>query len=240
MSATTFLRLNGDRIEVPDAALSALQDHTRGEVIGPDDAGYDGCRTVWNTMVDRRPARIARCRGAADFLAAIAFAREHDILCSVRGGGHNVAGKAVADDTLMIDLSPMQDIRVDPTLGRARVGAGCLWSAVDAETQAFGLAVPLGRIEAGLFGKIALPQTMDANHSQRLATSSRGEAVAALATLDHSQPLQALDHLRCAVSRDRQHARETQQSARLALRLTVVEVLQRILDVHSIRGAKAS
>ena len=146
MSATAFLTLNGDRIEVPDAALSALQDHARGEVIGPDDAGYDGYRTVWNTMVDRRPARIARCRGAADVLAAIAFAREHDILCSVRGGGHNVAGKAVADDTLMIDLSPMQDIRVDPSRERARVGAGCLWSAVDAETQAFGLATTGGTV----------------------------------------------------------------------------------------------
>ncbi|GMQ74820.1 MAG: hypothetical protein BMS9Abin01_0060 [Gammaproteobacteria bacterium] len=146
VSARTFLTLNSDRTEVPDASLSALQDRMRGEVIGPDGAGYDACRTLWNTMIDRRPTCIARCLGAADVIAAVGFAREFDLLCSVRGGGHNVAGKAVADDTLMIDLSPMQDIRVDPSRERARVGAGCLWSAVDAETQAFGLATTGGTV----------------------------------------------------------------------------------------------
>jgi FAD/FMN-containing dehydrogenase len=118
----------------------------RGELIAPRDDGYDAYRTLWNTMIDRRPACIARCRGAADVVAAISFAREFNLLCSVRGGGHNVAGKAIADDALMIDLSPMQDIRVDPSLRRARVGAGCLWSAVDAETQAFGLATTGGTV----------------------------------------------------------------------------------------------
>jgi hypothetical protein len=118
----------------------------RGEVIASDAAEYDAYRTIWNTMIDRRPACIARCRGAADVVAAIELAREFELLCSVRGGGHNVAGKAVADDTLMIDLSPMQDIRVDPSRERARVGAGCLWSSVDAETQAFGLATTGGTV----------------------------------------------------------------------------------------------
>lgn len=146
MSASTFLTLNDDRTEVPDASLSALRDRMRGDVIGPDGDGYDACRTLWNTMIDRRPTRIARCLGAADVMAAVGFAREFDLLCSVRGGGHNVAGKAVADDTLMIDLSPMQNIRVDPSRERARVGAGCLWSAVDAETQAFGLATTGGTV----------------------------------------------------------------------------------------------
>ena len=110
MSVSTFLTLNGDRTDVPDAALSAFQDRMRGEVSGADSADYDAHRTLWNTMIDRQPTRIARCRGAADVIATIDFAREHDLLCSVRGGGHNVAGKAVADDTLMIDLSPMRDI----------------------------------------------------------------------------------------------------------------------------------
>jgi len=146
MSVSTFLTLNGDRTDVPDAALSAFQDRMRGEVSGADSADYDAHRTLWNTMIDRRPTRIARCRGAADVIAAIDFAHEHNLLCSVRGGGHNVAGKAVADDTLMIDLSPMQDIRVDPSRERAHVGAGCLWSAVDAETQAFGLATTGGTV----------------------------------------------------------------------------------------------
>ena len=146
MSASTFVTLKGGRTEVPDASLSAFRDRMRGQVIGPGGEGYDAYRTLWNTMIDRRPACIARCCGAADVIAAVNFAREFDLMCSVRGGGHNVAGKAVADDTLMIDLSPMQDIRVDPSRGRARVGAGCLWSAVDAEAQAFGLATTGGTV----------------------------------------------------------------------------------------------
>lgn len=146
MSATLFRTLTGDRIEVPEAALSRFQERMRGEVLSPEDTDYDHNRAVWNAMIDRRPARIARCRGAADLVAAITFAREFNLLCSVRGGGHNVAGKAVADDALMIDLSPMQDIRVDPSRERAWVGGGCLWSSVDAETQAFGLATTGGTV----------------------------------------------------------------------------------------------
>ena len=146
MSSTSFLTLAGERTEISATSLSGLRDSMRGDMIGPADGGYDASRVIWNAMIDRRPACIARCRGAADVIAAVAFAREHDLLCSVRGGGHNVAGKAVADDTLMIDLSPMQDIRVDPSGKRARVGAGCLWSSVDAETQAFGLATTGGTV----------------------------------------------------------------------------------------------
>lgn len=146
MNASTFLSLDGNRAEIPEAALSGLANCMRGELIDADGEGYDAYRTVWNTMIDRRPACIARCRGAADVVAAVAFARENGLLCSVRGGGHNVAGKAVADDTLMIDLSPIQDIRVDPSRMRARVGAGCIWSSVDAETQAFGLATTGGTV----------------------------------------------------------------------------------------------
>ena len=146
MGAATFIALNGERVEVSDDAVSSLGGRMRGDVIGAGEAGYDGSRAIWNAMIDRRPTRIARCRGAADVMAAIAFAREHDLLCSVRGGGHNVAGKAVADDTLMIDLSPMQGIRVDPSRERGRVEAGCLWSSVDAETQAFGLATTGGTV----------------------------------------------------------------------------------------------
>ena len=146
MSATTFLTLNGDQTEIPESALSSLGDRVRGDVIGADDDGYDTSRALWNAMIDRRPACVARCLGAADVIAALGFAREHNLLTSIRGGGHNVAGKAVADDAFMIDLSPMQEIRLDPSRSRVRVGPGCVWSSVDAETQAFGLATTGGTV----------------------------------------------------------------------------------------------
>ena len=108
----------------------------RGQLITADDADYDTARTVWNGNVDRRPRLIARCSGTADVAAAVRFARDHDLAIAVRGGGHNVAGTAVCDDGIVIDLSAMRGVRVDPAGRRAWVQGGALWGDVDRETQA--------------------------------------------------------------------------------------------------------
>jgi FAD/FMN-containing dehydrogenase len=117
-----------------------LRDSVRGQVIGPGDDGYDEARSIWNGAIDRRPAWIARCTGVADVVAAVRFARERDLLVSVRAGGHGVGGHAVCDGGLVIDLSPMKGIRVDPVTRTARAEAGVLWGELDRETQLFGLA----------------------------------------------------------------------------------------------------
>jgi FAD/FMN-containing dehydrogenase len=116
----------------------------RGAMLRPGDEGYDAARRVWNGAIDRRPALIARCTGAADVLSAVRAARERDVLTAVRGGGHNVAGTATCDGGLMIDLSPMKGTRVDPVRRTARAEPGLLWGEFDRETQAFGLAAPGG------------------------------------------------------------------------------------------------
>lgn len=118
----------------------------RGPVLQPGDLAYDEARTLWNAIVDRYPALIARCTGTADVIAAVKFAREHNLLVSVRGGGHSVSGKAVCDGGLMIDLSAMKSIRVDPVGLTARAEPGVLWQEFDRETQAFGLATPGGTV----------------------------------------------------------------------------------------------
>jgi FAD/FMN-containing dehydrogenase len=100
--------------------VQAFSEQVHGEVLEPDDEA----RTVWNAMIDKRPAVIARCTGAADVIAAVNFARERDLLLSVKGGGHDVAGTAVCDNGLMIDCSPMDSVRVDPRAGTARAGPG--------------------------------------------------------------------------------------------------------------------
>jgi FAD/FMN-containing dehydrogenase len=112
----------------------------RGPVILPADAGYDAARAIWNGAIDRRPACIARCTGVADVVAAIGFARERDLLVAVRSGGHGVGGHAVCEGGLVIDLSPMKGIRVDPVARTARAEAGVLWGELDRETQLHGLA----------------------------------------------------------------------------------------------------
>jgi FAD/FMN-containing dehydrogenase len=120
--------------------LERLRDSMRGPVIGPGDDGYDVARAIWNGAIDRRPACVARCTGVADVVAAVRFARERDLLVAVRSGGHGVAGHALCDDGLVIDLSPMKGIRVDPAARTARAEAGVLWGELDRETQAHGLA----------------------------------------------------------------------------------------------------
>jgi FAD/FMN-containing dehydrogenase len=136
----------GGTVSVNAAAWAGFLSAVRGDVIVPGDDGYDVQRRVWNAMIDRHPGAIVRCVGSGDAVAAVRFAREHNLLVSVRGGGHNVAGKSVADGALMIDLSVMRGVHVDPALASVRVAGGCLWSDVDRETQAFGLATTGGTV----------------------------------------------------------------------------------------------
>jgi UDP-N-acetylenolpyruvoylglucosamine reductase len=123
-----------------DPHIAALRAQLRGDLLVPTDPGYDDARQVWNAMVDKRPALIARCTGADDVAAAVRFGREHSLLLSVRGGGHNVAGLAVAEGGLMIDCAPMKGITINPEAQTARAEAGVLWGEFDAATQAHGLA----------------------------------------------------------------------------------------------------
>ncbi len=120
--------------------LERLRNSIHGLVIGPDDEGYDEARSIWNGAIDRRPAGIARCTGVADVVAAVRFARERELLVAVRSGGHGVGGHALCDGGLVIDLSPMKAIRVDPAARTARAEAGVLWGELDRETQLHGLA----------------------------------------------------------------------------------------------------
>jgi FAD/FMN-containing dehydrogenase len=123
-----------------DLAIERLAGSLEGELIAPGHAAYDEARRIWNGAIDRRPACIARCTGVADVVAAVRFARERDLLVAVRSGGHGVGGHALCDGGLVIDLSPMKGIRVDPQARSARAQAGVLWGELDRETQLFGLA----------------------------------------------------------------------------------------------------
>lgn len=128
----------------------------RGIMLQPSDAEYDAVRIVWNGMIDRRPRFIVRCQGVSDVLAAVRFAREHDLLVAVRSGGHNVAGYATCDGGMMIDLSPMRSVGVDPQARVAWVEGGATWRDVDWETTAFGLATPGGLVSATGVGGLTL------------------------------------------------------------------------------------
>jgi FAD/FMN-containing dehydrogenase len=125
-------------------AVATLASHLRGEVIQPGDPGYDDARRVWNGMVDRHPALIVRCAGVADVLAAVAFAGDAGLPVAIRGGGHSAAGNGVCDDGIVIDLSRMKGMRVDPVARTARAEPGLTWGEFDAETQVFGLATTGG------------------------------------------------------------------------------------------------
>jgi FAD/FMN-containing dehydrogenase len=139
-----------------ESALESFTERVRGEVLQFGDEGYDEARTVWNVMIDKEPAVIDRCRGTADVIASVNFARDLDLLLSVKDGGHNVAGKAVCDGGLMIDLSPMNGVRVDPDARVARVGGDATWGDVDHETQAFGLATTGGIMSETSVGGLTL------------------------------------------------------------------------------------
>jgi FAD/FMN-containing dehydrogenase len=128
----------------------------RGTLLQPGESEYDAARVVWNGMIDRRPGLIVQCHGVADVVAAVDFARSHGLRVAVRGGGHNVAGYAVCDGGLMIDLSLMRAVRVDPQARRAWVQGGATWGDVDHETSAFGLATPGGVVSMTGVGGLTL------------------------------------------------------------------------------------
>src|SRR5689334_3960479 len=144
MQDVHLTRLDGSTITAAAGAVEALASALRGRVLDTTAAEYDGARTIWNAMVDRRPELIARCRGVADAMHAVRFARDHRAVVAVRGGGHNIAGSALCDGGLVIDLSMMTSVRVDPVSRRAWVEPGASLGEVDRETQEFGLAVPTG------------------------------------------------------------------------------------------------
>src|SRR5919204_4007694 len=127
-----------------DQLVSTLRQRLRGRVIGPGDADYDAARALYNGMIDKRPRLIARCGDAADVIAAVTFGRDQGLLVAIRGGGHNGPGLGSCDDGLVVDLSMMKSVRVDPASHTVRVDAGCTTGDVDHATHAFGLAVPFG------------------------------------------------------------------------------------------------
>ena len=129
---------------VPQEAVDQLRATISGETITPVDAAYDAVRQVHNGMIDKRPAVIVRCQNTADIADAVKFAREHDLEISVRGGGHNVAGRAVTDGGLMIDTQTMKGVHVDPATRRVRAQAGLSWNEYNRATAAYGLATTGG------------------------------------------------------------------------------------------------
>jgi FAD/FMN-containing dehydrogenase len=139
-----------------ESAIATFKSSLRGALIGPDDPGYDEARAVYNGMISRRPRLIARCVDAADVITAVNFARDNAIVFSVRGGGHNAAGLGVCDDGLVIDLSPIRYVRVDPKKRTVLVGGGTVWGDVDHATHPFGLAVPTGFISTTGVGGLTL------------------------------------------------------------------------------------
>jgi FAD/FMN-containing dehydrogenase len=129
-----------------EATLGELAQALRGELIRPDDPGYDEARSIWNGAHDRKPALIVRCHGVADVIKAVEFARSEGLPLAVRGGGHSIPGFSTVDKGIVLDLSEMNGVRVDPGRRTVTAQGGCLWSDVDAETQAFGLAVTGGLV----------------------------------------------------------------------------------------------
>jgi FAD/FMN-containing dehydrogenase len=151
MTAMTTVALPLEAAAIEDFAAAL-----RGAVIQPGDPTYDEARAVRNGLIDRHPALIAHCTGVADVVAAVTFAREHELLLSVRGGGHNVSGNAVNDGGLVIDLSAMRGVWVDPEVRTVRVQGGATWGDVDRETQLFGMATPGGAISTTGVGGLTL------------------------------------------------------------------------------------
>src|SRR5262245_2593029 len=135
---------DGKSVSPSAEAVDGLRGALRGALCLPGDAGYDEARTLWNAMIDRKPAAIVRAAGASDVIQTVKLAAQHGLLLAVRGGGHNIAGNAVCDGGLMLDLSRMTSVRVDPIGRTARVEPGARLADLDKESQAFGLATPVG------------------------------------------------------------------------------------------------
>jgi FAD/FMN-containing dehydrogenase len=144
MNDMSLRTLDAGNAMIVHTEVEAIGAGLRGTILEEGDAAYDVARTVWNAAIDRKPGLIVRCAGTADVISAVRFARDNRLLVAVRGGGHNIAGNAVCDGGLMIDLSPMKSVRVDPDTRRMWVEPGATLADVDRETQAFGLAVPTG------------------------------------------------------------------------------------------------
>ncbi|MFN8492535.1 MAG: FAD-binding oxidoreductase [Caldilineaceae bacterium] len=149
----SILTIDGTHIMLTDESVTAFRQSFAGPLLFRDDPTYNEVRAIWNKMYDRKPALIARCSGVADVIAVVNFARNHRLLFTVRGGGHHVAGFAVQDDALLVDLSLLKGIQVDPNQRIVRAQAGVILGELDRETQAFGLATPLGVVsETGIAG----------------------------------------------------------------------------------------
>jgi hypothetical protein len=144
MSNLQVMTLAGEQVVIDGDVVAALQTAVRGPVLTADSPGYDEARQVWNKMIDKHPALIVRCTGTADVVTAVNFARQHNILLAVRGGGHNVAGNATCNGGLMLDLSLMKGIYVDTKKRTAHAQGGVTWGDLDHETQLHGLATPGG------------------------------------------------------------------------------------------------
>jgi FAD/FMN-containing dehydrogenase len=144
MTSLTLTTLDAGQRTVGNGSIDALQRDLDGQMLTSSDAGYDEARAIWNAMIDRHPGLIVHCHSKADVEKALAFAAEHKVLTAIKGGGHNIAGNAVCEGGLMLDLSGMKSVTVDADARTARVEAGALLGDVDAATQAHGLAVPLG------------------------------------------------------------------------------------------------
>jgi FAD/FMN-containing dehydrogenase len=144
MTDLTVQTLDASPKRIPQDTVAALRSKLRGTVALPGEDGYDAARIIWNAMVDRRPGLVVRCLGTADVINSVKLARDEKLLLAVRSGGHNIAGNAVCDGGLLIDLSLMKSVRVDPASGTARVEPGATLADFDKEAQAFGLATPLG------------------------------------------------------------------------------------------------
>jgi FAD/FMN-containing dehydrogenase len=145
--------MEGKRLSFSQEAVQTLATQLQGDLIRPEDEGYDLARRVWNGMIDRYPALIVRCASPQDVMAALAFTRSHDLPLAVRGGGHNVAGHGTCEDGLVIDLSPLNKVEVDVAARTVRAGGGATWAMVDAATQPYGLATPGGVVsDTGIAG----------------------------------------------------------------------------------------
>jgi FAD/FMN-containing dehydrogenase len=136
--------LEGNTIALSDDILAPLHSELHGSLCLPGEAGYDEARTIWNAMIDRRPGAVVRCQVASDVISAVRFARDNGLVVAVRGGGHNIAGNAICDGGLLIDLSPMRSVHIDSKERSARVEPGVTLGEFDKEAQSFGLATPLG------------------------------------------------------------------------------------------------
>src|SRR6478752_7425678 len=143
-------------VMTPAEAARAELTGFEGLLIGPDDPAYQDARGVYNAMIDRRPAIIARCRSVGDVARTVGFARDRDLLLAIRGGGHNGAGLGTVDDGVVVDLSPLKSIDVDPEARTVRVGGGCTWGEVDSATGEYGLATPSGIISTTGVGGLTL------------------------------------------------------------------------------------